>query len=141
MNPALPPFAALVPLVVYPLFCSSPQVIVGPDIAICLLIVSAVGPLAGNDGVLAAELASVLAVLSGVLLLLASAPVLKLHTGVDFGISSLSGTPSGKGEQVLARSFGAGTAVKRRLIRAVSSAALNWATWATATPAAALASE
>jgi putative drug exporter of the RND superfamily len=44
-----------------------------------------------------------------VLLLLASTPVLKLHTGVDFGISSLSGTPSGKGEQVLARSFGAGT--------------------------------
>ena len=39
----------------------------------------------------------------------ASTPVLKLHTGVDFGISSLSGTPSGKGEQVLARSFGAGT--------------------------------
>jgi RND superfamily putative drug exporter len=44
-----------------------------------------------------------------VVLLLASTPVLKLHTGVDFGISSLSGTPSGKGEQVLARSFGAGT--------------------------------
>jgi putative drug exporter of the RND superfamily len=42
-------------------------------------------------------------------LLLASTPVLKLHTGIDFGISSLSGTPSGKGEQVLARSFGAGT--------------------------------
>jgi RND superfamily putative drug exporter len=44
-----------------------------------------------------------------VLLVLAATPVLKLHTGVDFGISSLSGTPSGKGEQVLARSFGAGT--------------------------------
>jgi len=44
-----------------------------------------------------------------VLLILAATPVLKLHTGVDFGISSLSGTPSGRGEQVLARSFGAGT--------------------------------
>jgi len=65
-------FAALVPLVIYPLFCSSPQVIVGPDIAICLLIVNAVGPLAGNNGVLAAELASVLAILSGLLLSLAS---------------------------------------------------------------------
>ena len=72
MPPQIGLFAALVPLVVYPLFCSSPQVIVGPDIAICLLIVNAVGPLAGNDGVLAAELASVLAVLSGLLLLLAS---------------------------------------------------------------------
>ncbi|HEY3857690.1 MAG TPA: sulfate permease [Verrucomicrobiae bacterium] len=72
MPPQIGLFAALVPLVVYPLFCSSPQVIVGPDIAICLLIVNAVGPLAGNNGVLAAELASVLAVLSGLLLLLAS---------------------------------------------------------------------
>jgi RND superfamily putative drug exporter len=44
-----------------------------------------------------------------VALILASTPVLKLRTGVDFGLSSLSGTPSGKGEQVLARSFGAGT--------------------------------
>ncbi|MGA8363435.1 MAG: efflux RND transporter permease subunit [Solirubrobacteraceae bacterium] len=42
-------------------------------------------------------------------LLLAAAPLLGLRTGVDFGIASLSGTPSGKGEQVLARSFGAGT--------------------------------
>ena len=42
-------------------------------------------------------------------LIIATTPVLKLRTGVDFGISSLSGTPSGKGEQVLARSFGAGT--------------------------------
>jgi RND superfamily putative drug exporter len=41
-------------------------------------------------------------------LMLATAPLLGLHTGVDFGISSLSGTPSGKGERVLAASFGAG---------------------------------
>lgn len=72
MPPQIGLFAALVPLVIYPLFCSSPQVIVGPDIAICLLIVNAVGPLAGNDGVRAAELASTLAALSGVFLLLAS---------------------------------------------------------------------
>ena len=37
-------YAALVPLVVYPLFGSSRQVIVGPDIAISLLIASAVVP-------------------------------------------------------------------------------------------------
>jgi SulP family sulfate permease len=72
MPPQIGLFAALVPLLVYPLFCSSPQVIVGPDIAICLLIVNAVAPLAGNDGVRAAELASVLAALSGLLLFLAS---------------------------------------------------------------------
>ncbi len=42
-------------------------------------------------------------------LILATTPVLGLRTGVDFGISSLSGTPSGKGEEVLAKSFGAGT--------------------------------
>jgi putative drug exporter of the RND superfamily len=41
-------------------------------------------------------------------LILATTPVLKLRTGVDFGIASLSDTPSGKAEQVLARSFGAG---------------------------------
>ncbi len=45
----------------------------------------------------------------GAVLILAAAPLLGLRTGVDFGIASLSGTPSGKGEQVLARSFGAGT--------------------------------
>ena len=41
-------------------------------------------------------------------LLLAATPLLSLRTGVDFGIASLGGTPSGKGERVLARSFGAG---------------------------------
>jgi RND superfamily putative drug exporter len=41
-------------------------------------------------------------------LTLAAVPLLGLRTGVDFGIASLSGTPSGKGERVLARSFGAG---------------------------------
>ncbi len=46
----LPPqhglYAALVPLLVYPFFGSSRQVIVGPDIAISLLIASAIAPLA-----------------------------------------------------------------------------------------------
>jgi RND superfamily putative drug exporter len=45
----------------------------------------------------------------GAVLILAATPLLNLRTGVDFGISSLSGTPSGKGQRVLARSFGAGT--------------------------------
>jgi len=70
----LPPqyglYAALVPLAVYPFFGTSRQVIVGPDIAICLLIVSAVRPLAGGDAARAAGLAGAVAVLSGLLLLL-----------------------------------------------------------------------
>lgn len=70
----LPPqfglYAALVPLAVYPFFGGSRQVIVGPDIAICLLIVSAVRPLAQGDASRAAALAGTVAVLSGLLLVL-----------------------------------------------------------------------
>ena len=70
----LPPqhglYAALVPLLVYPFFGSSRQVIVGPDIAISLLIASAILPLAGCDPSRATALAATVAVLSGLLLLL-----------------------------------------------------------------------
>ena len=70
----LPPqhglYAALVPLLVYPFFGSSRQVIVGPDIAISLLIASAIAPLAGGDPSRAAVLAATVALLSGLLLLL-----------------------------------------------------------------------
>ena len=48
-------YAALIPLIVYPLFTSSPQVIVGPDIAICLLMAYAIRPLAGGDAQHAAD--------------------------------------------------------------------------------------
>ena len=72
----LPPqhglYAAFVPLLVYPLFASSRQVIVGPDIAISLLIASTIAPLAGGDPAHAASLAALVALLSGVLLLLAA---------------------------------------------------------------------
>ena len=70
----LPPqhglYAALVPLLIYPFFGSSRQVIVGPDIAISLLVASAIAPLAGGDAARAAVLAATVAVLSGLLLLL-----------------------------------------------------------------------
>jgi sulfate permease, SulP family len=70
----LPPqtglYAALLPLLVYPLFGSSRQVIVGPDIAISLLIASTIGPLAAGEPGRAANLAATLALLSGLLLLL-----------------------------------------------------------------------
>ena len=63
-------YAALVPVAVYPFFGGSRQVIVGPDIAICLLIVSAVRPLAEGDAGRTAALVGTVAVLSGLLLVL-----------------------------------------------------------------------
>jgi sulfate permease, SulP family len=70
----LPPqhglYAALVPLLVYPFFGSSRQVIVGPDIAISLLVASAIAPLAAGNAGHAAVLAALVAVLGGLLLLL-----------------------------------------------------------------------
>ena len=70
----LPPqygcYAALVPLVVYWLFGGSRQAIIGPDIAISLLIAGAVTPLANGDVARAGALAGALAVLSGLLLVL-----------------------------------------------------------------------
>jgi sulfate permease, SulP family len=70
----LPPqhglYAALVPLLVYPFFGSSRHVIVGPDIAISLLVASAIAPLTGANPANAALLAAAVAVLSGLLLLL-----------------------------------------------------------------------
>jgi sulfate permease, SulP family len=65
----LPPqhglYAALVPLLVYPFFGSSRQVVVGPDIAISLLVASAISPLAGGDTGRLVGLAATVAVLSG----------------------------------------------------------------------------
>ena len=70
-------YAALVPLLIYPFFGSSRQVIVGPDIAISLLIASTIRPLAAGDPGKTAALAAVLAVLCKVLLLLAA----RAHVG------------------------------------------------------------
>jgi SulP family sulfate permease len=65
-------YAALVPMIVYCILGSSRQVIVGPDIAISLLIASTIGPLAGGDPAQAATLGALLALLSGLLLVLAA---------------------------------------------------------------------
>jgi SulP family sulfate permease len=75
-------YVALVSLVAYAIFGSSPQMIVGPDIALSLLIVSAIGPLAGGDPERAAALAATVALLSGVLLLLGARA--KLGAVADF---------------------------------------------------------
>jgi len=63
-------YAALVPLLIYGFFGSSRQVILGPDIAISLMIASTIAPLAGGDPSRAASLAATLGILSGLLLLL-----------------------------------------------------------------------
>lgn len=72
----LPPqyglYAALIPLLIYPFFASSRHVIVGPDIAISLLMVNAVGPLAGGDPNRTAVLVATTAMLVGIMLVLGS---------------------------------------------------------------------
>jgi sulfate permease, SulP family len=65
-------YAAFIPLLLYPLIGSSRQVIVGPDIAISLLIASTVAPIAAGNAGQAAVLAAMLAILSGLLLVLAA---------------------------------------------------------------------
>ena len=72
----LPPQSGLVTAVLgmlaYAFFGSSRQVIVGPDAAIALLIAAGVAPLAHGDPWRAAALASLLAIMVGVFLLLAA---------------------------------------------------------------------
>ncbi len=70
----LPPqyglYAALVSLLVYPIFGSSRHVIAGPDIAVSLLIASAVAPLAGGDADRTIALTGAVTLLSGLMLVL-----------------------------------------------------------------------
>ena len=77
----LPPqhglYASLIPLLIYPLFGSSKQLIVGPDIAISLLIAAAIVPLSGGNPAYAVALASIIAVIAGSFLLLGS----RMHLG------------------------------------------------------------
>lgn len=42
-------YSALLPLLVYALFGSSRQLVIGPDAATCLMVAAALGPLAGGD--------------------------------------------------------------------------------------------
>lgn len=73
----LPPahglYTALAAMIGYALLASSRQVIAGPDAALTLLVASAVGPLSGGDVSKAATLSAVMALLCGVLMLLAAA--------------------------------------------------------------------
>ncbi len=75
-------YAALLPLLIYPFFGTSRETVVGPDMAISLLIVGAIGPLANGDGGRAAALAAMLALMSGGFLLLGAAA--KIGAVADF---------------------------------------------------------
>jgi len=64
--------AALAGMIAYVLFASSRRVIVGPDAAICLLVATAIAPLARHDSSRAAALAAAFAMLAGLLLWIAA---------------------------------------------------------------------
>jgi len=64
-------YAALGAMVLYALFTSTRRIIVGPDTTIALLVGSVVIPLAADDPARAADLAALLALMTGVLLILA----------------------------------------------------------------------
>ena len=64
-SPVVGLYASILPLVVYALFGTSRQLIVGPDAATCALIAAAVAPLAGGDAALYLSLSVALAALAG----------------------------------------------------------------------------
>ncbi|MNC01457.1 putative sulfate transporter [compost metagenome] len=71
-SPVVGLYASILPLLVYALFGTSRQLIVGPDAATCALVASALVPLAAGDGELYLSLSVALAGLTGVLCILAS---------------------------------------------------------------------
>ena len=75
-------YAALGGMIVFALLTSSRHVIVGPDAAIALLVGAAVWPLAGGDPGKALTLSTWLALLTGILLLIAAR--LRLGAAADF---------------------------------------------------------
>jgi len=58
-------YCALLPLLVYALFGSSRQLIIGPDAATCLMVAAALGPLAGGDPQRYLELMVALTMITG----------------------------------------------------------------------------
>ena len=82
LSPVAGLYAALAPLVLYPLFASSRRVMAGPESGLAILTAVALAPLAaeGSDGF--AVLAAMLALLTGAVLILAG--VLRLGVLADF---------------------------------------------------------
>jgi high affinity sulfate transporter 1 len=81
-NPAVGLYSSILPLVVYAVFGTSPQLIIGPDAATCALISAAVAPLASGDQSLYGSFSVTLAFIAGALCVLAS--FLKLGALADF---------------------------------------------------------
>src|SRR6201998_1591340 len=81
-NPAVGLYSTILPLLAYAIFGTSRQLIVGPDAATCALVVAAVAPLASGDQNLYESLSVTLALLAGVLCIVAS--FLKLGALADF---------------------------------------------------------
>src|SRR5262245_35530163 len=65
LHPEYGLYAALMAMIGYALFASSPHVIAGPDGAITLLVVGAVAPLAASDPARTADLSAATALLGG----------------------------------------------------------------------------
>jgi high affinity sulfate transporter 1 len=70
-------YSTILPLIVYALFGSSRQLIVGPDTATCAVVAAVVFPLAANDPVLRWQLVMLLTIMIGIWCLIAG----KLHLG------------------------------------------------------------
>jgi high affinity sulfate transporter 1 len=64
-------YATIVPLLAYALFGPSRIIVLGPDSALAAVILGVVAPLAGGDPVRAAALAALMALVSGIVLILA----------------------------------------------------------------------
>lgn len=75
-------YSSLFPLVAYAVLGSSRQLILGPDAATCAVIAATVAPLAAGDAQLYGELAATLAILTGLLCVVAS--LLRLGVLADF---------------------------------------------------------
>lgn len=71
LSPVAGLYALLLPVLAYVVFGSSRQLVVGPEATLALLVVSIVGPLADGDAIRYAELAAMLALITGGLYLVA----------------------------------------------------------------------
>ena len=82
----LPPvaglYAALLPLLLYPLFASSRRLMVGPESGLAILTASALAPFAAGQPATYAALAAMLALLTGVIMIVAG--MLRLGMLADF---------------------------------------------------------
>jgi high affinity sulfate transporter 1 len=81
-SPVVGLYSSIMPLIVYAVFGTSRQLIVGPDSATCALVAAAVAPLAAGDADLYLSLSITLAFLTGLLLVAGS--FLKLGALADF---------------------------------------------------------